>query len=82
MYVLIVLQQHTFRVPAKPLPPPTPRRSVLGLDKLAQEKRSAAEAALPDNRNRKRQRPDGQEPHFKGALYKIFISHLCTDQFL
>ncbi len=75
------LQQHTFRTPAKPLPPPTPRRSVLGLDKLAQEKRSAAEAALSDDRNRKRPRSDGQEPQFKGVFYKILTPHYVLTNF-
>ncbi|KAG8963055.1 DEAH-box RNA helicase prp16 [Tulasnella sp. 419] len=35
---------HTFRTPAKPIEPPTPRASLLGLDKLAQEKRAASQA--------------------------------------
>ncbi|KAH9982038.1 hypothetical protein BGW80DRAFT_1161776 [Lactifluus volemus] len=56
--------QHTFRQPAKPLEPPTPRTSNLGLDRLAIEKRAAA-AALQEDGNRKRQRADDGEPHFK-----------------
>ncbi|PVF97099.1 putative PRP16-RNA-dependent ATPase [Serendipita vermifera] len=50
--------QHTFKAPAKPIQPPTPRQSLLGLDKLAQEKRSAAQAALQDESSRKRSRTD------------------------
>ena len=57
---LTIPQQHTFR---KPLEPPTPRTSVLGLDRLAKEKRAAAEA---DGLSRKRPRID-EEPMFKGA---------------
>ncbi|KAF8350297.1 P-loop containing nucleoside triphosphate hydrolase protein [Amanita rubescens] len=60
--------QHTFRQPARPLAPPTPRASLLGLDRLAQEKRAAA--AEDGNRgqdgSRKRPRLDeGKEPLFK-----------------
>ncbi|KAA1475461.1 P-loop containing nucleoside triphosphate hydrolase protein [Dentipellis sp. KUC8613] len=54
--------QHTFRKPAKPLEPPTPRTSVLGLDRLAQEKRAAAQ----EETSRKKPRLDnGSEPLFK-----------------
>ncbi|TFY71222.1 hypothetical protein EVG20_g1786 [Dentipellis fragilis] len=54
--------QHTFRKPAKPLEPPTPRTSVLGLDRLAQEKRAAAQ----EESSHKRPRLDnGNEPLFK-----------------
>ena len=46
--------------------PPTPRTSVLGLDRLAREKRAAA-ASEGDN-NRKKPRLDGDtELHFKGS---------------
>jgi len=69
-------KQHTFRQPAKPLAPPTPRTSLLGLDRLAQEKR----AALGEHRehsgdgNRKRPRYDeGQESLFKGESPHIQI---------
>ncbi|PPQ70888.1 hypothetical protein CVT24_000556 [Panaeolus cyanescens] len=59
--------RHTFRQPAKPLEPPTPRTSVLGLDQLAKDKRAAAAAALNDpNGSRKKPRlDDGNEPFFK-----------------
>ncbi|KAI0726050.1 P-loop containing nucleoside triphosphate hydrolase protein [Fomitopsis betulina] len=57
---------HTFRQPALPIQPPTPRASVLGLDRLAQEKRAAAAAANGDG-SRKRARLDNNpEPTFKG----------------
>ncbi|KAL5490090.1 DHX38 [Sanghuangporus weigelae] len=56
--------KHTFRAPAKPLEPPTPRTSVLGLDKLAKEKRAAA-AAAQENDTRKRQKGGSGEPVFK-----------------
>ncbi|EGO19526.1 hypothetical protein SERLADRAFT_479062, partial [Serpula lacrymans var. lacrymans S7.9] len=56
--------KHTFRQPAKPIEPPTPRGSLLGLDRLAKEKREAA--ALDSNGSRKRPRIDGQgDPVFK-----------------
>ncbi|KAG8907474.1 DEAH-box RNA helicase prp16 [Tulasnella sp. 403] len=42
--------RHTFRAPAKPVAPPTPRPSLLGLDRLAAEKRAAAQEA--DGRKR------------------------------
>ncbi|KAI0290573.1 pre-mRNA splicing factor [Russula brevipes] len=48
--------RHTFRKPAKPLEPPTPRASTLGLDRLAIEKRAAA--SLKEDESRKRQRLD------------------------
>ncbi|KAF9073957.1 P-loop containing nucleoside triphosphate hydrolase protein [Rhodocollybia butyracea] len=55
--------QHTFTKPLKPLEPPTPRTSVLGLDRLAKEKR----AAIADEGSRKRMKfdDDGTEPVFK-----------------
>ena len=56
-------QQHTFRKPAAPLEPPTPRVSALGLDRLAIEKRAASSQG---DGNGKRQRLDSREPHFKG----------------
>ncbi|KAF8525107.1 P-loop containing nucleoside triphosphate hydrolase protein [Hysterangium stoloniferum] len=49
--------KHAFRPPAKPIEPPTPRTSVLGLDRLAQEKRAAALEANGDS-SRKRPRLD------------------------
>jgi len=58
-----VSQQHTFRKPATPLEPPTPQVSVLGLDRLAIEKRAASSQG---DGNGKRQRLDSREPHFKG----------------
>ncbi|PSS31934.1 hypothetical protein PHLCEN_2v2294 [Hermanssonia centrifuga] len=60
---------HTFRQPARPLEPPTPRTSVLGLDRLAQEKREekrAAAAAVNGESSKKKPRIDGGfEPQFK-----------------
>ncbi|KAI0320136.1 putative PRP16-RNA-dependent ATPase [Amylostereum chailletii] len=53
--------RHTFKQPPRPLEPPTPRTSVLGLDRLAKEKRAAQ--TLEDG-NRKRPRLD-EEPVFK-----------------
>ena len=58
-----ISQQHTFRKPATPLEPPTPRVSALGLDRLAIEKRAASSQG---DGNGKRQRLDSREPHFKG----------------
>ncbi|KAI1785395.1 P-loop containing nucleoside triphosphate hydrolase protein [Ganoderma leucocontextum] len=57
--------KHTFRQPAKPLAPPTPRTSVLGLDRLAQEKRAANLANGEGSRKRARLDGDGDEPVFK-----------------
>ncbi|KAF7306353.1 hypothetical protein MIND_00426500 [Mycena indigotica] len=57
--------RHTFKQPAKPLEPPTPRASILGLDRLAQEKRAAAADGNSEG-SRKRPRLDnGPEPVFK-----------------
>ncbi|KAL6305628.1 P-loop containing nucleoside triphosphate hydrolase protein [Sparassis latifolia] len=59
--------RHTFRQPAK-LEPPTPRTSVLGLDRLAQEKRAAAAEAAGVNGEGSRKKPrldNGFEPVFK-----------------
>ncbi|KZT58416.1 hypothetical protein CALCODRAFT_432723 [Calocera cornea HHB12733] len=47
--------QHTFRAPAREM---TPRSSLLGLDRLAMEKRAAAALAEEDGERRKRQRLD------------------------
>ncbi|KAI0327247.1 P-loop containing nucleoside triphosphate hydrolase protein [Cubamyces sp. BRFM 1775] len=58
--------KHTFRQPNKPLAPPTPRASVLGLDRLAQEKRAAAASANGEgSRKKARLDEDGDEPLFK-----------------
>ncbi|KAG8991813.1 DEAH-box RNA helicase prp16 [Tulasnella sp. JGI-2019a] len=58
--------QHTFRAPAKPIAPPTPRTSLLGLDKLAAEKR--AQRDLEDG-SRKRARHDDGAGH--GSGFKV-----------
>lgn len=66
VFVLTGSQNHTFKKPAKPLEPPTPRTSALGLDRLAVEKRAAVAAEMND-RGGKRPRLDAMdEPHFKG----------------
>ncbi|KAM6497862.1 hypothetical protein JOM56_005810 [Amanita muscaria] len=60
--------QHTFRQPAKPLPPPTPRTSLLGLDRLAQEKRAAQFEKNGNDNEGSRKKPkydEVQEPRFK-----------------
>ncbi|KAH9855789.1 P-loop containing nucleoside triphosphate hydrolase protein [Lenzites betulinus] len=58
--------RHTFKRPNQPLAPPTPRASVLGLDRLAQEKRAAAAAANGEgSRKKARLDDDGEEPLFK-----------------
>lgn len=63
---LYSLQRHTFRQPANPLEPATPRASLLGLDKLAQEKRSA-NLFVNDTLSRKKPRlENGDGPAFKG----------------
>ncbi|KAG9003089.1 DEAH-box RNA helicase prp16 [Tulasnella sp. 427] len=53
---------HTFRAPAKPIAPPTPRASLLGLDKLAAEKRAAKREEEEGSRKRARHE---EEPQFK-----------------
>lgn len=54
---------HTFRQPAKPIEPLTPRNSLLGLDRLAIEKRAAT---FNGEASRKKPRlDDGDEPFFK-----------------
>ncbi|KAH9931272.1 P-loop containing nucleoside triphosphate hydrolase protein [Fomitopsis serialis] len=61
---------HAFRQPAKLMQPPTPRASVLGLDRLAQEKRAAAAAATNGEGSRKRAKlDDNSEATFKGEAY-------------
>ena len=73
MYILIMcigLKRHTFKQPAKPIEPPTPRTSILGLDRLAREKR--ASTVLNDG-DRKRQRLDSNEPMFKGESNLSFV---------
>lgn len=55
-------QRHTFRQPAKPLEPLTPRGSLLGLDRLAKEKREQQEI---ENGSRKRPRTN-DDGVFKG----------------
>jgi pre-mRNA-splicing factor ATP-dependent RNA helicase DHX38/PRP16 len=60
------IQRHTFRTPAKPLEPPTPRTSVLGLDRLAVEKRKAAAAES----SRKKPRVGGHEDGESSGLFK------------
>ncbi|KAG2023687.1 pre-mRNA splicing factor [Coprinopsis cinerea AmutBmut pab1-1] len=60
-------KRHTFRQPAK-LEPPTPRASVLGLDRLASEKRAALAMEKAGGSSESRKRPrldDGDEPFFK-----------------
>ncbi|KAI0685259.1 P-loop containing nucleoside triphosphate hydrolase protein [Cytidiella melzeri] len=63
--------RHTFRQPAKPIEPPTPRTSVLGLDRLAQEKR-AAQAANGEGSRKKPRLENGSEPVFKGMSLARF----------
>ena len=62
-------QRHTFRAPAK-LEPPTPRTSVLGLDRLAKEKRTAAtlDAARKKPRIDMPADSDVNQSVFKGAF--------------
>ncbi|KAJ7480011.1 hypothetical protein B0H11DRAFT_1725264 [Mycena galericulata] len=57
--------RHTFRQPARPLEPPTPRSSILGLDRLAQEKRAAAAAGNAEGSRKKPRLDDDSEPFFK-----------------
>lgn len=61
------LQQHIFKKPARPLEPPTPRTSILGLDRLAKEKRTAIEEE--GSRKRAKYADDGNEPVFKGMSF-------------
>ncbi|PAV24377.1 pre-mrna splicing factor [Pyrrhoderma noxium] len=60
--------QHKFRAPAKPIEPPTPRTSVLGLDRLAKEKRAAASALENDNARNKRSRGENGR---NDAMFKV-----------
>lgn len=55
-------KQHKFKQPAKLPEPPTPRTSVLGLDRLAKEKRAASTS---EDGDKKRQRLDSDKL-FKG----------------
>ena len=58
IYILTHFKQHRFKQPAKPLEPPTPRTSVLGLDRLAKEKRAASTS---EDGGRKRQKLDSDK---------------------
>jgi len=69
--VLSWLQRHTFKRPAKPLEPPTPRTSILGLDRLAMEKR--ASAALERDSNKRPRLDEGA--HFKGEQGSLSSAH-------
>ncbi|KAI6137026.1 pre-mRNA splicing factor [Pisolithus sp. B1] len=55
-------KRHTFRQPAKPIEPPTPRGSLLGLDRLAKEKR---EQQAAENGPRKKPRTNDD------AVFKV-----------
>ncbi|KAL0945671.1 hypothetical protein HGRIS_014822 [Hohenbuehelia grisea] len=57
--------RHAFRQPAKPLEPPTPRTSILGLDRLAQEKRREAAEARGDGQRKRPRLDNDDEPKFK-----------------
>ncbi|KZP30384.1 hypothetical protein FIBSPDRAFT_726156 [Athelia psychrophila] len=59
--------RHAFRQPAKPIEPPTPRASVLGLDRLASEKRAAAANETVDGRRKRQRVDDDAEPYFKAG---------------
>ena len=67
---LIRLQRHTFRQPAKPIEPPTPRTSVLGLDRLASEKRAVAANDKTDESRKRPRQDDGTEIFFKGEYHR------------
>ncbi|KAJ3770349.1 pre-mRNA splicing factor [Lentinula raphanica] len=56
--------QHTFKKPTRTLEPPTPRTSILGLDRLAKEKRAALAEENEGSRKRARY-DDDSEPVFK-----------------
>lgn len=67
-----------------PLEPPTPRTSILGLDKLAKEKRAAAEAERGQTEgSRKKPRLEDEEPVFKGKWqeYRSFYLSLHIVKF-
>ncbi|KAF7340214.1 Pre-mRNA-splicing factor ATP-dependent RNA helicase PRP16 [Mycena venus] len=66
--------RHTFRQPAKPLEPPTPRSSLLGLDRLAQEKRAAAANGNDQGSRKKPRLDDDSEPFFK-----VYLSEPTTN---
>lgn len=78
---------HTFRAPAKPLEPPTPRTSVLGLDRLAHEKRAAA-AILNGESSRKKAKlafdddEGGTSNLFKGAFSLMILRPFVHDYFV
>lgn len=71
-------QRHTFKQPVKAIEPPTPRPSLLGLDKLAQEKRVAASYDNNhDERSRKKPRlDDHDEAVFKSTDSQMNIHNL------
>jgi pre-mRNA-splicing factor ATP-dependent RNA helicase DHX38/PRP16 len=57
----------------KPIEPPTPRASLLGLDKLAQEKRAAAsyENGSNEGSRKKPKLDDKDEAVFKSMKFQI-----------
>lgn len=77
-------QRHTFRQPAKPMEPPTPRGSLLGLDRLALEKRTAAANGNGEGSRKRPRIHDGPEPFFKGGVLYLFNRLLLniSSQFL
>lgn len=60
--MLMRLKQHKFKQPVKPPEPPTPRTSILGLDRLAREKRAVS---ILEDGDKKRQKL-GSDGLFKG----------------
>lgn len=75
-------QRHTFRQPAKPLEPPTPRTSLLGLDTLAKEKRAAAALESANGSRKKPRLDDCDEPFFKGIGVNYHYSPLVIAIFI
>jgi len=67
--MLMRSKQHKFKQPVKPLEPPTPRTSVLGLDRLAREKRAAS---ISEDGDKKRQKLD-PDKLFKGVKPRYFF---------
>lgn len=71
------LQQHTFKRPARPIEPPTPRTSILGLDKLALEKRTQAQENGNGNGRKRFRIERDDDPVFKGECHFKFVLVSC-----
>jgi pre-mRNA-splicing factor ATP-dependent RNA helicase DHX38/PRP16 len=82
LLLLSFVQRHTFKRPTRPLEPPTPRTSILGLDKLALEKRTAQAQENGNENGRKRPRTErDNDPVFKGECHSKLYWCLANNKY-